>query len=64
MKEIANGKEPLTYSPEDLADESEYIQEAIAHLELEIEEAYADVPFSGPRNAGIAGFWREVGGRL
>ena len=34
---------------------------ALSMLSEDIEAEYAEVPFSKPRQAGIAGFWREAG---
>ena len=53
-----------TYTPEGLGEEATYLYQDIDELVYEIECEYADVPFAKTRNAGIAGFWREVGGAL
>lgn len=50
---------------ENLADEVAYLQDEIAfcmsELDRLVQEEYASVPYNKPRQAGIAGFWRESG---
>jgi len=56
--------EQFTYGLDDIAQEERDIEQAVAELEDAIKREYEDVPFSTVRCTGIAGFWREVGGRL
>jgi len=49
---------------DDAADLELNLLKEIVELEDAIKQEYEDAPFAATRQAGISGFWREVGGRL
>ena len=50
-----------TYDIQDMADLNNELQRNRQELAAVIEYEYETVPYDKPRNAGIAGFWREAG---